>query len=67
MSWTVEVILYALCVCVCLSKEGMNDIFHLVLRFKDVLCCEQRRKIDRFLDPIILIFYCQRHVLFRHE
>ena len=45
----------------------LNDIYHVVLRVKGVLCCEHWRKLDRFLDPIIPIFYWQRHVLFRHE
>ena len=35
----------------------LNDIFHLVLRVKGVLCCEHAVKVDRFLDPIIPIFY----------
>ena len=45
----------------------LNDIFHIVLMVKGDLCCEHRRKIDRFLDPIIPIFYLQRHVLMMNE
>ena len=46
----------------------LKDIFHVVLRVKGVgFFCEHLRKINRFLDPIIPIFYLQRHLLFRHE
>ena len=44
-----------------------NDIYSIVLRVKDALCHEHFRIIDWFLDPIIPIFYWQRHLLFRHE
>ena len=43
----------------------LNDIYCKVLRVKSVLCHEHWRKIDRFLNSIIPIFYWQRHLLFR--
>ena len=36
----------------------LNDIFHIILRVKGDLCCENWRKIDLFLNPLSGIFQC---------